>query len=248
MTTAVKGDNPDNALDTRGTNVDAGMQTNGITQDYVQRELAKMQAATDRKLNSALQRAQQAEQVAYEANQRLAEYQEVGKYEYDSEEERQEALKAMRSQAQLNQELETGRMAQRTLQAQSRSVRALSAAGVPWGYKHIDWADDAQTPEEVADRIIASIPYAREMLNREQSQARQTINQVRQAPQAAYSDDGIQDTGSPSGSTPGGILENWANLSREEREKYRKLAKRRNADGSSALRLEDLQWDCFSDQ
>lgn len=242
MTMQVTNDNPDNAALARGGAGDSGTQSNYLTQADIERILREQRAENDRRYNSLQAKLNQTEQYLTEANQRYAEMQAASQYE--DEDERREAIQTYREQQANSQARLKAEWAERTLNAQTRSIRALAQANIPWGYHAIDWASDAQTPEEVADRIIASIPNAREVMRREtESYRRQNSTQqqsVVQSQVAPSIDETIVDTGSPSGSTPEGINGRFWQYSREERDKIRKLARRRNADGSSALPITQL--------
>lgn len=240
MTTKVTDDNPDNASLARGGEGDSGKQTNYLTQADLDRAIREVNAASDRRANALQSRLNQTEQQLYDANQRYAEMQTAS--QYDDEEDRRAAIASMREQQNNQQATARGQWVERTLTAQTRAIKALATASIPWGNKSIDWADDAQSPEEVADRIIASIPHAREVMQAEtESYRRQNVTRQTTPPaNTAPPDDSVVDTGEPSGSTPAGIVKNYWNYSREERESIRKLARRRNVDGSSALSIDQL--------
>ena len=239
MTTKVTDDNPDNASLARGGEGDSDKQTNYLTQTDLDRAIREVNAASDRRNNALQSRLNQTEQQLYDANQRYAEMQTAS--QYDDEEDRQAAITSLREQQNTQQAQARGEWAQRTLTAQTRSIKALATAGIPWGYKAIDWAADAESPEEVADRIIASIPHAREVM-RAETEAYRRQNAPKQSPSQTTTptDDSVVDSGEPSGSTPAGIVQNYWKYSREEREAIRKLARRRNVDGSSALSIDQL--------
>ena len=242
MTTTVVTDNPANASLARGGEGDAGMQNNYLTKADLDRIIREQKAENDRRYNALQAKFNQTEQYLTEANQRYAELQTAS--QYDDEDERREAIAAMREQQASNQSKAKAEWAERTLNAQTRAIKALAQANIPWGYKAIDWAADAQTPEEVADRIIASIPNAREVMRQETDSYRRQNTPQQNVPQPQMNTTGVEDTivdtGSPSGNTPEGINNRFWSYSKEEREKIRKLSRRRNVDGSSALSVTQL--------